>query len=182
MSRGTDIGNDKDFPQWHLASARLGDEAHTLALGMPVMGADWTLHKAAHFEISLATYSLEPEVTSVSERERIMQELHTCLAFYHEALPLSGGELRWLSKIAVDVDDKWGRRMGDTTRPFIEALRGSESTVLSGGIFSAVRGEDLHERWLSWKRGTNEFEGSFTGGVAYRGLLRMCALLKPGLV
>jgi hypothetical protein len=85
--------DNTDFPQSHLASAQLGDKAYTLALAMPVMRADWVLHKVAHFEVSLATYSLEPEVTSVSQRE----------LFYHEALPMSGGELRWLSQIALFI-------------------------------------------------------------------------------
>jgi hypothetical protein len=170
-----------EFPQSHFASGQLGNETYHLALGMPIKGADWTLHRVAMLEGRLATYSLEPEVTDVDQRQQIMQELNAGLSLYHEALPFSEAERRWMSGICAAVDTELGRRMSDRTEPSIDALRSSEATIVSGGLFKVVNGDELYQHWRSWCSSSGEFEGSGGVGIAYRGLQRITSLLKPGV-
>lgn len=169
-----------DFPERHLASGQLGEETYHLALGMPVKGADWVLHRVALLEGSLATYSLEPEVTDVDQRQRIMQELNTGLSLYHEALPFSEAERRWMSGICAAVDTGLERRMPDRTKPSIDTLRSSDARIVSSGFFKVVNGDELYQRWRSWCASSGEFEGSGGVEIAYRGLQRVTSLLKPG--
>jgi hypothetical protein len=170
-----------DFPNRHLASGQLGDETYHLALGMPIKGADWVLHRAALLEGRLATYSLEPEVTDVGQRQQIMQELNAGLSLYHEALPFGEAERRWISGICVAVDTELERRMPDRTKPSIDTLRSCEATIVSEGCFKVVNGDELYQRWRSWCASSGEFEGSGGVGIAYRGLQRVTSLLKPGV-
>lgn len=167
------------FPQSHTASASLGHEVFDLFSDMHIGPDDRMLYSALQFERSLLRYSLEPEVTDVGQRREIMTELNTGLAIYHEGLPLSAAERRWVSELCGEVDDRLRYEMVRTTGPAIEALRSSTAQIMSEGRYFNANGEELYQRWCAWRRRDKETGERIGFDVAVQGLRRVHALLRP---
>src|SRR5580700_4105367 len=92
MSSGEIYWSDKP-----MGYRQLGDEAHSLQLSLSVEPAHSSLFGMLYFESRVAGFVLEAS-SSATEHEA-KRQVGTYLAMYHEALPFSEAERRWLANL-----------------------------------------------------------------------------------
>jgi hypothetical protein len=112
-----------------------------------------------------------------TERRRLASRLLGHLATYHEALPFDEAERRWLSETyQALLPDK-----SPLHRMITNQLRTMTGNVMSAGRQRSVSGRDLTERWWSWVRQTDDFEGQESLDNALEALASMRAILIPDI-
>lgn len=102
------------------------------------------------------------------------QELHTTIDAYHDALPFSPAERRWLT-------DEYGRRDAqDAAGNYADAIHGldgAKGEIISDGKQQQVRGDELVRRWWDWRRGAGTYKEVSAVDVARNATARMIHLL-----
>lgn len=105
------------------------------------------------------------------------------VASYHDTLPFAPAERRWLADEFVAIP--WRRQFDPTDSDAqviedqpteIAALRALATTLMVSGRPKTVTGNELLQRWWSWRRGVNEFEGTQSHGRATRALRELATL------
>jgi hypothetical protein len=179
----TGATSEPGIGQSHQESERLGFMAHELWSVIGVTTYDWeegvervvlpsdttTLFQMSKFEVQTTDFCFESAMPPDQGRQA-RHELSTGLAVYHEALPFSEGERRWLSQVCNDTPEV----------PVAEEMfRLEEAEVITAGVRRTVKGGDLTRRWWSWRRQTDEFIGQGSLDAARLGLDSIAKLFLP---
>lgn len=136
-------------------------------------GAFSDLQQADH----LAQLLVPPTTATLDSRQTFNERM----AALRQALPFSEAERQWL----FDDPDNKGRKtlaFGTIDPKYVEAVRQSETQLMSAGIWRVVRGRDLMERWLCWRREAGDYADG-RGGLsqARNSLHGLVQLLTPEL-
>jgi hypothetical protein len=177
-------GDNEQFPlPERLNSEWLGGSAYRLWRALAPTWEEWeegvprvyitsdlyTLYRMAGLETIISRFVFEPEM-SVEEQRIAYPLLHDALAVYHEALPFSEGERRWLTNACNNFEE---------CPVAEEVIREDYGEIVSGGLRRVIQGGDLIRRWWSWRRHTDEFQGQDTVTVAKIGLARIAQQFMP---
>jgi hypothetical protein len=130
----------------------------------------YTLYRMADLETVLSTFLLfEPEMPQPEQKEAI-SFLNTNLAKYHEALPFSSAERRWLTRQCARIEEY----------PVAEeVLRDMQAELVIGGLRRVIQGGDLVRRWWAWRRQTDEYAHQGTVTIAREGLEAIARRFLP---
>lgn len=126
------------------------------------------------FETEYALVSLSTNPTEA--KLRLHADIQSLGHTFHTALPYGEAERRWLL-------DQYRNTASQFVYPpdhgTVIALVGQhEERIVSSGQRQLVRGQDLIDRWLAWRREEGAFHGQGTLDVALealRGLYHLCA-------
>lgn len=102
------------------------------------------------------------------------------IASLRQSLPFSEAERHWL----FDDPDKIRRKSGGLwgiSPTYIEAVRQSETSLMSSGLRRVVHGRDLVQRWWSWRRAAGEYADGGGLSQARESLHGLVLLLTPEL-
>jgi len=105
---------------------------------------------------AVAPYAFTHPDTTAEAAEKIER----LLTAYRSSLPFDEAERGWIVKVASDFP----------TDEAVEELRLGEDVLVSRGVRRAVVGDELLGRWVSWRRGIDEFRGQGTVVSACRAL------------
>ena len=126
--------------------------------------------------------SIEPGRLLSAEASGVFRSV---AARFHDALPFTAPELRWLvtSHREAKQTDANRRRLppwskGDQLAAFI-GLQSKRGEVVSVGHHQTITGGELTRRWWAWHRGVAEFEGADTYDLACALLEDLSALIGP---
>jgi hypothetical protein len=103
-----------------------------------------------------------------------MTEFTQNLAGFGAALPLTAPERNWLVQRFEELDPYFAK--------VAKTLGGREDEIVSGGIRRVVRGDELLQRWVAWRRQTGDYEGQGTLDLAreaLRGVVEKLVLHEP---
>ena len=128
-----------------------------------------TLYRMADLERVVGKFLFEPEMPR-QEQEEAIALLNTNLAKYHEALPFSGAERRWLAHQCANFLE---------CPVAEEVFRSMQAELVIGGLWRVVQGGDLVRRWWSWRRQTDEYAHQDTVTVARTGLEAIARRFLP---
>lgn len=106
--------------------------------------------------------------TDEAAQERIDDILHS----YHVALPYDEAERWWLCEAMSKTVDRSDR---------FAAIRHIDDRLVTGGLRKVVYGRELLGRWWSWRRGTDQFAGQGTVGLAREALRTLVETTAPDL-
>jgi hypothetical protein len=102
------------------------------------------------------------------------------MASLRQALPFSDAERQWLFDDPDRNRSKTGAHWGIDPK-YIEAVRQSETQLVSAGLSRVVHGRDLIQRWWSWRRATGEYADGAGLNQARQSLKGIIELLVPEL-
>ncbi len=134
---------------------------------------DGTLHHMADFEDHVTNFCIEPAMPA-EQRPQLRGGLNLGLAAYHDALPFSGAERRWITDTLRGIPKKERR-----ARQTIVSQEAAE--IMVAGVRRVTKGTDLTRRWWAWRRQTDEFEGqgSFDATICALDSIAMILMRKP---
>jgi len=97
---------------------------------------------------------------------------------YHDTLPFSDTERRWLIVRHAEAED-------DPTGPIAYAgdlvtLAAMREDIVSSGRRQAVTGRELIHRWWDWRRGTGDFQHLSARDDMRSALAEMASLIRAG--
>lgn len=115
-----------------------------------------TIYWMAYFDDLLVNFCLEPEVPK-ERRQQAMERLTGHVVAYNAALPLHEAERRWVLSVAAhtEMDPDIGGYF--PVEGAYEPLLDTEARIVSGGLRQVVRGRELVQRWVSWRRSIGQF-------------------------
>jgi hypothetical protein len=104
------------------------------------------------------TISLPKLIGSGLSPETCEAVLDACAA-YHETLPFSASERRWLTAACckAELADGWSTRF---LRDVVGLVMAQDANIVSNGQHQTVNGAELMTRQWDWIRGGGEYEGN----------------------
>jgi hypothetical protein len=96
------------------------------------------------------------------------------LVAFHTSLPFSEAERAWL--LEANSQYKGGPELSIPT-----FISGQEDRIVAGGVRQVVRGRDLIQRWLAWRREDGEYADEGSLDQARSALAGVIGLLAPKL-
>jgi hypothetical protein len=146
-------------------------KAYQLRANLNVEPARTSLYKMAHLEWFLSETPLDLGSGQCAERMNRLQAIVAGLAVYHEALPFSEAERRWVSNTCATVNSdreyQWRAAKASVAMEIVNARR---AEIMTAGVRRAIVGSELLRKWVSWRRQTDEFEGQDSFRTACLGL------------
>jgi hypothetical protein len=137
------------------ASQALRSDATTWRATLAVLPARDSIYYMAYFDGLLANFCLEPEMPK-EQRQQTMEQLAGHITAYNAALPFYEAERRWVRSMAAQTELEPGDDRYAVEGAY-EPLLDAEAQIVSGGLRQVVRGRELVQRWVSWRRQTGEF-------------------------
>jgi hypothetical protein len=110
--------------------------------------------------------TLYDALTAGDKTDRLMEKLEPAWHQFKTALPFSEAERAWL------LHDKTATLIGyDGSEP-------QDATIMSAGRYQVVRGAELMQRWLAWRREADQFHEQGAIDMARTALNQMIEVVR----